>query len=107
MIEIYDVRDVETKLDIAPELAIAAYNTLIQFCKNHSGEPEDGVCKRCVLYGNCPAENDLLPEDWKELHFPRRIGNTIEHLKDGEVHRITCGNRAEAEALLCEMEDSR
>ena len=34
MIEILDVKDAEPKkLDITPELAIAAYNTLIQFCK--------------------------------------------------------------------------
>ena len=34
MIEVYDIKDMELKrLDITPELAIAAYNTLIQFCR--------------------------------------------------------------------------
>lgn len=38
MIEILDVKDAEPKkLDITPELAIAAYNTLIQFCKQQEG----------------------------------------------------------------------
>ena len=44
MIEILDVKDAEPKkLDITPELAIAAYNTLIQFCKQ-----QDAFCTIAV-----------------------------------------------------------
>ena len=40
MIEILDVKDAEPKkLDITPELALAAYNTLIQFCRQQEGMP--------------------------------------------------------------------
>ncbi|RGF81507.1 hypothetical protein DXA65_14345 [Ruminococcus sp. OF03-6AA] len=56
----------EKKLDITPELAIAAYNTLIQFCRSQPAS-EDGACNRCVLYQNCPGTSDFLPEDWKEI----------------------------------------
>lgn len=39
MIEILDVKDAEPKkLDITPELALAAYNTLIQFCRQQEGK---------------------------------------------------------------------
>ena len=52
MIEILDVKDAEPKkLDITPELAIAAYNTLIQFCKQQEGMI---LCSRCVLHNSCP-----------------------------------------------------
>lgn len=56
----------EKKLDITPELAIAAYNTLIQFCRNQPAS-KDGTCNRCVLYQNCPGISDLLPEEWEEI----------------------------------------
>lgn len=100
MIEVYDIREQEPKkYDITPELAIAAYNTLIQFCRNQP-VGEDGTCSNCILYNNCPAENDCLPEKWEELHFPRLIGNTVEYLKDGQIHKITHGYREGAEATL-------
>ena len=52
MIEVYDIKDAEPKkLDITPELAIAAYNTLIQFCRQQEIS-EDGICSRCILYHN-------------------------------------------------------
>ena len=48
MIEILDVKDAEPKkLDITPELAIAAYNTLIQFCKQQEAS-DDGTCNQCI-----------------------------------------------------------
>lgn len=48
MIEVYDIKDVEPeKLDITPELALAAYNTLIQFCTKQSADSEG--CEGCVL----------------------------------------------------------
>lgn len=103
MIEIYDIKEREPeRYDIISELdVIKAYNTMIQFCKSQpAGSGEDGTCGRCILYNHCPSENDLLPEDWPELHFPRLIGNTVEYLKDGKVHKITHGNREEAEATM-------
>lgn len=76
MIEVYDIKDAEPKkLDITPELAIAAYNTLIQFCRQQEIS-EDGICSRCILYNNCPAITDSVPEDWEEIHYPRMTSNT-------------------------------
>ena len=76
MIEILDVKDAEPKkLDITPELAIAAYNTLIQFCKQQEGMI---LCSRCVLHNSCPAITDRAPapEKWEEIHYPRMTSNT-------------------------------
>lgn len=56
----------EKKLDITPELAIAAYNTLIQFCRSQPAN-EDGTCNGCVLYQNCPCVEDKVPEEWEEI----------------------------------------
>ena len=62
MIEILGVKNIGDtefkKLDITPELAIAAYNTLIQFCKQQEGMI---LCNRCVLHNSCPAITDRAP----------------------------------------------
>lgn len=102
MIEILDVKDAEPKkLDITPELAIAAYNTLIQFCKQQEGMI---LCSRCILYNNCPATTDCVPEEWEEIHYPRMTSNTtIEYLKDGRVQLITYGRSEDAEKAFKEM----
>ena len=50
----------EKKLDITPELAIAAHNTLIQFCRSRT-------CNRCVLFQNCPYVEDKIPGEWEEI----------------------------------------
>ena len=92
--------------DITPELALAAYNTLIQFCRQQETQ-EDGTCRRCVLYENCPAITDCVPEEWEELHYPRLIGNTIEYLKDGQIHKITCSDRQDAEKKLEELRNDK
>lgn len=105
MIEILDIRDAEPeKLDITPELAIAAYNTLIQFCTKQSVSSEG--CEGCILDldGQCPGYMNLDPAEWKEIHYPRLIGNTIEYLKDGQIHKITYSDRRDAEKKLEEME---
>lgn len=104
MIEILDVKDAEPKkLDITPELAIAAYNTLIQFCRQQEIS-EDGICSRCILYEYCPAKTDSVPEDWEEIHYPRMTSNiTIEYLKDGKVQLITYGRSEDAEKAFKEM----
>lgn len=50
MIEVYDIKDAEPEnLDITPELALAAYNTLIQFCKQQEAS-DDGTCNQCIQY---------------------------------------------------------
>lgn len=104
MIEILDVKDAEPKkLDITPELAIAAYNTLIQFCKQQEGMI---LCSRCVLHNSCPAITDRAPapEKWEEIHYPRMTSNTtIEYLKDGKVQLITYGRSEDAEKAFEEM----
>lgn len=106
MIEVLDIKDVEDtepkKLDITLELALAAYNTLIQFCRQQEAT-EDGTCSRCILYEHCPANTDSVPEEWKELHYPYRVDNSVYYLKNGKVRVITHGNRQEAEETLKEM----
>lgn len=104
MIEVYDIKDVEPeKLDITPELALVAYNTLIQFCKQQEAS-DDGTCNQCILYKNCPAITDSLPEEWEEIHYPRMTSNTtIEYLKDGKVQLITYGRSEDAEKAFKEM----
>lgn len=96
----------EKKLDITPELALAAYNTLIQFCR---GQPasEDGTCSNCILYQNCPGASDLLPENWQEIHYPYLEGNTIYYIKAGKVKQIVFARREDAEERLGEMEEKR
>lgn len=107
MIEILDVKDAEPKkLDITPELAIAAYNTLIQYCRQNE-VLEDGICNECILYEHCPASTYDVPEDWEELHYPRMTSNTtIEYLKDGKVHLITYGRSEDAEKAFKEMKNN-
>lgn len=89
--------------DITPELAIAAYNTLIQFCRQQEGMI---LCSRCVLHNRCPAITDRAPapEKWGEIHYPRMTSNTtIEYLKDGKVQMITYGRSEDAEKAFKEM----
>jgi hypothetical protein len=103
MIEVYDIKDAEPeKLDITPELALAAYNTLIQFCKQQEAS-DDGTCNQCILYKNCSAITDSLPEEWEELHYPKLVDNSVFYLKDGKVREIVHANRQEAEETFKEM----
>lgn len=107
MIEVLDIKDVGDtefkKLDITPELALAAYNTLIQFCRQQEAS-EDGICSRCILYEHCPANTDTVPEEWEELHYPRLTSNTtIEYLRDGRVQLITYARSEDAKKAFKEM----
>ncbi len=103
MIEIIDMQDKPEKLEITPQLAIAALNTLIDYCRGHSD------CENCVF------NSDLLGngEGYCEEHFlfycpcfmdrielPAIDGNTVTYFEGDELHRTTCGNRQEAEELL-------
>lgn len=94
----------EKKLDITPELALAAYNTLIQFCR---GQPasEDGTCSNCILYQHCPGTTDLLPEDWTTLRYPYLESNTIYYLRDGKVQQNVFVRREDAERRFKEMKE--
>lgn len=76
---------------------------LRQFCRQQEIS-EDGICSRCILYNNCPAITDSVPEEWKEIHYPRMTSNTtIEYLKDGKVQLITYGRSEDAEKAFMEM----
>ena len=92
----------EKKVDITPELMLAAYNTLIQGCRSQPAS-EDGSCSRCILYQNCPGTSDLLPEDWQEIHYPYLEGNTLHYIKNGETMQIVFARREDAEEILEEM----
>lgn len=91
-------------MDITPELALAAYNTLIQFCR---GQPAsaDGTCDNCILYQHCPGITNLLPEEWKEVHYPYLEGNTLHYIKAGKVKQIVFARREDAEERLEEMKE--
>lgn len=68
---------------------------------------EDGTCSRCILYEYCPAKTDSVPEEWKEIHYPRMTSNTtIEYLKDGRVQLITYGRSEDAEKAFKEMKNN-
>ena len=94
----------EKKMDITPELALAAYITLIQFCR---GQPAsaDGTCDNCILYQHCPGATDLLPEDWATLRYPYLEDNTIYYLRDGKVQQNVFARREDAEKRLKEMKE--
>lgn len=94
----------EKKMDITPELMLAAYNTLIQGCKSQPAS-EDGTCSNCILYQHCPGTSDLLPEDWKEIHYPYLEDNTLYYIKAGEVKQIIFAKREDAEERLKEMKE--
>ena len=94
----------EKKLDITPELALAAYNTLIQFCRSQPAS-EDGTCSNCILYQYCPGTSNLLPEDWKEIHYPHLEGNTLHYIKAGKGKQIVFARREDAEERLAEMKE--
>ncbi|HBB46742.1 MAG TPA: hypothetical protein DCZ78_07925 [Blautia sp.] len=96
----------EKKMDITPELMLSAYNTLIQGCKSQPAS-EDGTCSSCILYQNCPGTSNLLPEDWKEIHYPFLTGNTLHYIKNGKVKQIVFARREDAEERLSEMEEKR
>lgn len=94
----------EKKLDITPELALAAYNTLIQFCRSQPAS-EDGTCSNCILYQHCPGITNLLPENWKEIHYPYLEGNTLHYIKIGKVKQIVFARQEDAEERLEEMKE--
>ena len=94
----------EKKLDITPELALAAYNTLIQGCKSQPAS-EDGTCSSSILYQHCPGASDLLPENWKEIHYPYLEGNTLHYIKAGKVKQIIFSIQEDAEERLREMKE--
>lgn len=102
MIEVYDIKDMEPKkLDITPELAIAAYNTLIQFCYEQIVHKEG--CSECILQNQCPEDTNGSPADWEEVHYPKLVDNSVFCLKDRNVKQVTYGNRQEAEEAFKEM----
>ena len=75
----------EKGYEITPELALAAYN--------------------CILYQHCPGASDLLPENWKEIHYPHLEGNTLHYIKAGKVKQIVFARREDAEERLAEMKE--
>ena len=106
MIEVLDIKDVEEteskKLDITPELALVAYNTLIQFCRQQNINITEAHCD-CIFDGKCPAAARGVPADWEEIHYPKLVDYSVFYLKDGKVKQITHGNRQEAEETFKEM----
>lgn len=80
MIEVYDIKDVEPE-----KLRMMGHAISV------------------ILYKNCPAITDSLPEEWEELHYPKLVDNSVFYLKDGKVREIVHANRQEAEETFKEM----
>lgn len=91
------------KPDITPELAIAAYNTLIDYCKQFDSRSN---CGNCIFDQICYPESDetvctlnfyhICPADWDKITLPSLNGNTVTYIKDGQLKRVTCGRHEEA-----------
>lgn len=91
------------KPDITPELAIAAYNTLIDYCKQFDSGSN---CGNCIFDQIRYPESDeticdmnfyhICPADWDKITFPSLDGNTVTYIKDGQIKRVTCGRHEEA-----------
>lgn len=102
------------KLDITPQLAIAAYNTLIDYCKKFDSE---GNCGNCIFDQIRYPESDetvcdmnfyhTCPVDWDKITFPSLDGNTVTYIKDGQIKRITCSRKEEAQELFEEVKNAQ
>ena len=84
-------------------MAIAAYNTLTDYCKRFDS---DSNCGNCIFdqiryLGLDEAICDMnfyrtCPVDWDKITFPSLDGNTVTYIKDGQIKRVTCGRHEEA-----------
>lgn len=98
MIEILEMKDKPEKLEITPQLAIAAHNVRVGYC---SGDD----CEKCV-FNQLKVAGIIDPEEMpclpagKVINIPILQGNTVTYFDDNKLHRTTCGNRQEAEELL-------
>lgn len=64
MIEILDIQDADQRLEITPELEVAAYNILRRSCKQHGDDCGGcGLCAKRVWC--CPI--DGTPDCWPDL----------------------------------------
>lgn len=98
------------KLDITPELAIAAYNTLIDYCKQFDSVSD---CGNCIFDQIQYLESDetvctlnfyhICPTDWDKIIPPSLDGNTVVYIKDGKIKQITCSRKEEAQELFEEV----
>ncbi len=101
MIEILEMKDKPEKLDITPQLAIAALNTMMDYC-------EQVKCKDCIFStiiteGGRDYCDEYLSDcfsNMERIEIPLIDGNTVTYFDDNKLHRTTCGNRQEAEELL-------
>ncbi len=94
-----DMKDKPEKLEITPQLAIAAHNVRVEYC---AGGVE---CKKCI-FDQLKTAGILEPEETpcfpagRVINLPLLFDNTVIYLEGNELHRVTCGNRQEAEKLL-------
>lgn len=98
------------KLDITPELAIAAYNTLIDYCKQFNS---DSNCGNCIFDQiRYPGSDEtvctlnfyhICPVDWDKIALPSLDGNTVTYIKDGQIKRITCSRKEVLYEILNEI----
>lgn len=102
MIEILEMKDKPEKLEITQQLAIAALNTLIDYCRGNSG------CENCVFNSDLLQNGEGYCEEYlvhcpcfmERIELPAIDGNTVTYFEGNELYRTTCGNRQEAEELL-------
>ena len=96
------------KLDITPELAIYANNTQVDYCCKIIGD--SGDCNSCIFtklshLGIIHYQD--RPCTLKRITLPSLDGNTVTYIKDGQIKRITCGCKEEANELFEEVRNAQ
>ena len=97
-----------SKLDITPELAIYANNTQVDYCCKIMGD--SGDCHSCIFtklshLGIIHYQD--RPCTLKRITLPSLDGNTVTYIKDGQIKRITCGRKEEAQELFEEVRNAQ
>lgn len=64
---------------------------------------EPAVTASCTSIAQ--GATDLLPENWKEIHYPYLEGNTLHYIKAGKVKQIVFARREDAEERIEEMKE--
>lgn len=92
------------KPDVTPELAIYANNTQVDYCCKIKGD--SGDCNKCIFtqlshLGIIHYQD--RPCTLKRIALPSLNGNTVTYIKDGQIKRITCSRKEEAQKLFEEV----
>lgn len=85
---------------------------MIDYCKQFNSEAE---CGNCIFDKIQYPESDetvctlnfyhICPVDWDKIALPSLDGNTVTYIKDGQIKRITCSRKEEAQELFEEVKN--